>query len=71
MVAPLNEGLFGNWENNWVAYNTAHDVKLPGSAFSTTLPFLMYPNGESAQERFDELAPDQFRYTISARELTT
>ena len=44
-------------------------VTLPGSAGKGTLPFLMYPNGENAEGRFDELSPDSFRYTISAREL--
>jgi hypothetical protein len=53
-----------------VAYNTGHDITLPGSASKTTLPFLMYPNGENASGRFDELAPDNFKYAISAREIT-
>jgi transglutaminase-like putative cysteine protease len=70
LVAPVANGLFGAWEGNWVAWNTAHDVTLPGAAAKGTLPFLMYPNGENASGRFDELAPDNFRYTISARELT-
>jgi transglutaminase-like putative cysteine protease len=70
LVAPVAKGLFGAWEGNWVAWNTAHDVTLPGSAGKGTLPFLMYPNGENASGRFDELAPDNFRYTVSARELT-
>lgn len=70
LVAPLNKGLFGGWEGNWVAYNTAHDLRLPGSAGKASLPFLMYPQGENASGRFDELAPDSFRYTISAKELT-
>ena len=34
------------------------------------MPFLMYPQGENAAGRFDELAPDNFRYTITAREIT-
>jgi transglutaminase-like putative cysteine protease len=71
VAAPVNKGLFGNWEGNWVAWNTGHDVVLPGSASKQTLPFLMYPNGENASGRFDELAPDNFRYTISAREITS
>jgi hypothetical protein len=58
LVAPVAKGLFGAWEGNWVAWNTAHDVTLPGSAGKGTLPFLMYPNGENASGRFDELAPD-------------
>ena len=70
LVAPVDKALFGGWEGNWVGYNTGHDITLPGSAGKGTLPFLMYPNGENASGRFDELAPDSFRYTISARELT-
>ena len=27
--------LFGSWEMNWMAYNYAHDVELPGSAQQT------------------------------------
>lgn len=69
LVAPVMKGLFGGWEGNWVAWNTAHDIRLPGSAAKGTLPFLMYPNGENASGRFDESAPDSFKYTISAREI--
>ena len=63
-------GLFGRWEGNWVGWNTAHDITLPSSAGKGTLPFLMYPNGENAKGRFDELSPDTFRYAISARQIT-
>jgi transglutaminase-like putative cysteine protease len=71
VAAPVVAGLFGGWEGNWVGWNNGHDITLPGSAGKGTLPFLMYPNGENSSGRFDELAPDNFRYTISARELTT
>ena len=70
IVAPVAKGLFGRWEGNWVGWNTAHDIVLPGQSGKSTLPFLMYPNGENAEGRFDELSPDSFRYTISAKELT-
>jgi transglutaminase-like putative cysteine protease len=69
LVAPVMKGLFGAWEGNWLAYNTAHDVMLPGGAGKQSLPFLMYPQGENASGRFDELAPKRFRYHISAREI--
>jgi hypothetical protein len=29
----------------------------------------MYPNGETAQGRLDQLDPDNFKYTLTAREL--
>ncbi len=70
LVAPVMSGLFGRWEGNWVGWNTAHDITLPGSAGKSTLPFLMYPNGENSSGRFDELSPDTFKYTIAAREIT-
>ncbi len=70
VAAPVNKALFGGWEGNWVGWNTAHDLKLPHYSRPGTLPFLMYPQGENAAGRFDELAPDSFRYTISAKEIT-
>ncbi|MBI5257288.1 MAG: transglutaminase family protein [Burkholderiales bacterium] len=68
LVAPVNKALFGGWEGNWLAYNTAHDVKLPGSD-GPALGFLMYPQCENAAGRYDPLDPDGFQYTITAREL--
>jgi transglutaminase-like putative cysteine protease len=68
VVAPVYRGLFGSWEGNWLAYNTAHDVALPGSKLGR-LGFLMYPVAEDRQGRFDSYAPDDFRYRISAREM--
>jgi transglutaminase-like putative cysteine protease len=67
-VAKVRDALFGSWEMNWVAFNDAHDVALPGSS-GKPLPFLMYPQGEVAGARLDSLAPEKFRYTITAREL--
>ena len=29
LVAPVRPKLFGGWEGNWLAFNTAHDVALP------------------------------------------
>ncbi len=60
--------LFGAWEMNWMAYNHAHDVKLPGSA-GAPVAFLMYPQAETGGSRRDTLDPDQFRYTIRSREI--
>jgi transglutaminase-like putative cysteine protease len=66
-VQAARKRLFGSWEMNWVAYNAGHDVALPDST-GKKLAFLMYPNGETGGERLDELEPDTFRYTITARE---
>ncbi|MEO7640564.1 MAG: transglutaminase domain-containing protein [Ramlibacter sp.] len=68
LVTPVNKALFGGWEGNWVAWNTAHDVSLPHSG-GPKLGFFMYPAGENAQGRFDSYAPDDFKYQITAREL--
>lgn len=68
IVAPVKKALFGGWEGNWLAFNTAHDVALPGSS-GPKLGFLMYPQAESAGTRIDPLAPDDFKYQITAREL--
>jgi len=32
MVKKARARLFGSWEMNWMAYNFAHDVALPGSS---------------------------------------
>jgi hypothetical protein len=69
LVAPVNKSLFGGWEGNWMAYNVAHDVALPGST-GPKMGFLMYPVAETGGNRLDSYAPDDFKYQISARELT-
>mgnify|MGYP000013439258 CR=1 FL=1 len=60
--------LFGAWEGNWMAYNTAHDVKLPGSQ-GDALGFVMYPMAENADGWFDQYEPTTFKYKISASEV--
>ena len=68
VVVAARKALFGSWEMNWLGYNVAHDVKLPGSQ-GPRLPFLMYPQGENASGRFDSLDPTTFRYKITSREI--
>ncbi len=67
-VQDVRAALFGSAEGNWLVYNDAHDVVLPG-ATSGTLPFLMYPHAEIDGVEQDELSPDDFVYTITAREI--
>ena len=69
MVKRARARLFGSWEMNWMAYNFAHDVALPGSN-GTTLGFLMYPQAETSEGRLDSLDPDNFKYEITSREIT-
>lgn len=71
-VEAARQRLFGSWEMNWLAYNYAHDVRLPGAARGP-VGFFMYPNAEVAERgkvsRIDSLDPENFRYTITSREI--
>jgi transglutaminase-like putative cysteine protease len=69
MVKNARTRLFGSWEMNWMAYNFAHDVGLPGSN-GATVGYFMYPQAETTQGRLDSLDPDNFRYEIMSRETT-
>jgi transglutaminase-like putative cysteine protease len=69
-VVAARKALFGSWETNWLAYNFAHDVALPGSS-GPKLGFLMYPQAETASMRLDCLDPDSFKYTILSKELAS
>lgn len=60
--------LFGFWEMNWIAYNYAQDVTLPGSS-GPPVHFLMYPQAETAEGRLDSLDPEHFAYRITSREI--
>jgi transglutaminase-like putative cysteine protease len=68
VVQPVYNTLFGGWEGNWMAYNTAHDLTLPQSK-GDRIGFFMYPIGENDEGRFDSYAPDDFKYQISAKEI--
>jgi hypothetical protein len=68
IVRQARTMLWGGWEGNWLAYNTGHDLRLPGSS-KAPVPFLMYPQAENAQGRLDSLDPDNFKYRITAKEL--
>jgi transglutaminase-like putative cysteine protease len=68
MVHKARERLFGSWEMNWMAYNFAHDVALPGST-GAAVGFLMYPQAETGDGRIDSLDPDNFKYEITSREM--
>jgi hypothetical protein len=68
LVKQTRARLFGSWEMNWIAYNFAHDVALPGST-RAPLGFFMYPQAETADPRLDSLDPDTFKYEITSREI--
>ncbi len=66
-VVAARQRLFGGWEMNWLAYNMAHDVVLPGTTVKAPkLAYFMYVNGETGGERLDQLEPDSFKYEIRA-----
>ena len=68
VVVAARAQLFGAWEMNWLAYNNGHDLLLPGSK-GPRVPFLMYPQVETAAGRADSLDADSVRYRISSKEL--
>lgn len=68
VVKEARAMLWGGWEGNWLGYNYAHDVQLPGSS-KAAVPFLMYPQAENAQGRLDSMDADNFKYRIASREL--
>ncbi|MTH33407.1 transglutaminase [Paracoccus limosus] len=64
VVSQVNAALLGNWEGNWVGFNTAEDLALADRA--TRLPFLMYPQAEIAGQPLNELDAKGFAYQITA-----
>jgi transglutaminase-like putative cysteine protease len=68
-VVAAREALIGACEGNWIAFNCAHDVALPGAS-SGPVGFLMYPEGEVGGRRLDCLDPAAFQYRIEAREIS-
>ncbi len=69
MVSRARQRLFGSWEMNWMAYNYAHDVELPGST-RPPLVYFMYPQAETTEGRVDPFDPDSFKYQITVKELS-
>ena len=70
MVKSARTRLFGSCEMNWMAYNFAHDVVLPG-AKGERIGFLMYPQAATSGGRLDSLDADNFKYEIQAKEIAT
>lgn len=68
LVKPVFDGLFGGWEGNWMGWNTAHDVQLPGAKMGAA-HFLMYPVAETDEGRVDSYVPAEFKYHIGAVEV--
>ncbi|MDR2113044.1 MAG: transglutaminase-like domain-containing protein [Candidatus Accumulibacter sp.] len=62
----LKKLLFGFWEMNWIALNTAQDIVLQGAPESTR-PFLSGPVVETPEGRFGDPASGYFDYRVSAQ----
>lgn len=69
-VRAQRERLFGSWEMNWVGFNSATDIVLPGALRPMRSNFLMYPCVMTAGEEIDCLDPGAFRYRINSREIS-
>jgi transglutaminase-like putative cysteine protease len=69
VVSRARNHLFGSWEMNWMAYNYAHDVVLPGSG-GNPLVYFVYPQAETSEGRVDPFDPDNFKYEITVKEIT-
>jgi transglutaminase-like putative cysteine protease len=71
-VRALRDRLFGSWEMNWVGFNSATDIQLPGMPpqHQPNFAFLMYPCAFTTAGQPDCLDPARFRYEITSRELT-
>jgi transglutaminase-like putative cysteine protease len=67
-VKLARERLFGFWEMNWMAFNTAGDTEL-GPPTAKPLGHFMYPYAEGAKGLLDYYDPKNFHYHMSVREL--
>jgi transglutaminase-like putative cysteine protease len=69
-VQALRGRLFGTWEMNWIGYNSATDIELPGAGeLKPNFAFLMYPCAFTAMGQPNALDPALFRYEIISREM--
>jgi len=68
LVQAARNALLGSSEGNWMPYNVADYVPLPGAG-SGRPTFLMYPEAETAVGRLDCLDPATFAYTITSKKL--
>ena len=72
-IRGLRERLFGGWEGNWIGYNSATDIVLPGAGphQEPNFAFLMYPCAFTTAGQPDCLNPGRFRYDILSREVAS
>lgn len=68
LVKEVRAYFFGNWEMNWMGYNTARDFILEPKPAQTPLNMFGYPYGEVEDEVLDYYAPASFRYSFISQE---
>ena len=63
---------FGSWEMNWVGYNSATDIELPGGMDRKPgFPFFMYPWAFTSKGNYSGIDPARFPYyEQTAREVS-
>jgi transglutaminase-like putative cysteine protease len=66
-IVALRKRLFGFWEMNWMAYNTARDFSLPNGP-KDPFNYLMYPEAEHKGAWLDGIDPNAFKYKITSTE---
>ncbi len=65
-VRVLRDQLFGAWEMNWVGFNSATDIVLPGiGERKPDFAFLMYPCAFTSTGECPCTEPAKFRYEIT------
>lgn len=70
LVRTLRERLFGQWEMNWIGYNSATDIELPDAGTRRpNFAFLMYPCAFTSAGEPDCLDPARLQYEITSREV--
>lgn len=60
---------FGNWENNWIAFNYARDFVLEPKPAQFPLNMLGYPYGEIGEDVLDYYEPKTFTYSYVSTEI--
>jgi transglutaminase-like putative cysteine protease len=68
LIKEVREYFFGNWEMNWMGYNTARDFVLAPTPAQKPLNMFGYPYGEVEDEVLDYYAPAAFAYSFVSQE---
>ncbi len=70
-VRTLRDHQFGNWEMNWIGYNSAEEIELPGrdGLHRPDFAFLIYPCALTSEKNGPCTNPGSFRYEITSTEL--